>query len=154
MLKAMDKKNVKLLPGVFRERMEKNREYLMELDPQCLLQSFYLEAGIVMPGLQVVDDPTTAKLHWGWEATSCQLRGHFLGHFLSAAAALVASEKDMELKVKLDKIISELARCQELNGGEWVGSIPEKYFEKLAAGQYVWSPQYVMHKTVMGLMNA
>ena len=30
----MDKKNVKLLPGVFRERMEKNREYLMELEEE------------------------------------------------------------------------------------------------------------------------
>ena len=60
----------------------------------------------------------------------------------------------MELKVKLDKIISELARCQRLNGGEWVGSIPEKYFEMMAKGQSTWSPQYVMHKTIMGLTDA
>ena len=34
---------------------------------------------------QVVDDPTTANIHWGWEAPVCQLRGHFLGHWISAA---------------------------------------------------------------------
>lgn len=42
----MDKKNVKLLPGVFRERMEKNREYLMELDPQCLCKAFIWRQGL------------------------------------------------------------------------------------------------------------
>ncbi len=154
MLTTIDKRNIKLLPGIFRERFNKNREYLMELDTQCLLQNFYLEAGIIMPGLQVVDNPETAKLHWGWEAPTCQLRGHFLGHWLSAAASYVATERDMELKAKLDKIIAELARCQELNGGEWVGSIPEKYFQKLADDQHIWSPQYVMHKTIMGLTHA
>ncbi|WP_438432695.1 beta-L-arabinofuranosidase domain-containing protein [Gorillibacterium sp. sgz500922] len=154
MLRAIDKRKVTLLPGIFRERMAVNREYLMELDSQCLLQNFYLEAGIVMPGLQVVDDPATANLHWGWEAPTCQLRGHFLGHWLSAAAAYVASDQDMELKAKLDKIVSELARCQELNGGEWMGSFPEKYFQKLADNRYIWSPQYVMHKTIMGLTHA
>lgn len=146
--------SVKMLSGVFRERMDVNRRYLMELDTNCLLQNFYLEAGIIIPGLQVVDDPTTANLHWGWEAPTCQLRGHFLGHWLSAAAKLVAAERDMELKVKLDKIVSELARCQELNGGEWISSIPEKYFTRLINNQYIWSPQYVMHKTIMGLTDA
>ena len=44
---------VRILPGVFRERMDVNRRYLMELDTNCL------------PGLQVVDDPATANIHWG-----------------------------------------------------------------------------------------
>lgn len=154
MLNTAKNGSVKILPGVFRERMEVNRSYLMELDSNCLLQNFCLEAGIILPGLQVVDNPETANLHWGWEAPTCQLRGHFLGHWLSAAAKLISSENDMELKVKLDNIISQLARCQELNGGEWVGSIPEKYFTRLINNLYIWSPQYVMHKTIMGLTDA
>lgn len=154
MLENINRKNVTVLPGLFRERMDINKSYLMELDSTCLLQNFYHEAGIIMPGIQVVEDPADVKLHWGWEAPTCQLRGHFLGHWLSAAAALYASEKDMEIKVKLDKIISELAMCQKLNGGEWASSIPEKYFRMMAENHYVWSPQYVMHKTVMGLTHA
>lgn len=154
MFKPAEIGSVKILPGVFRERMDVNRSYLMELDSSCLLQNFCLEAGIILPGLQVVDNPETSNLHWGWEAPTCQLRGHFLGHWLSAAAKLIAAENDVELKVKLDKIISELARCQELNGGEWVGSIPEKYFTRLIKNLYIWSPQYVMHKTIMGLTDA
>ena len=154
MLKPAEKGSVKILPGVFRERMDVNRQYLLELDTNCLLQNFYLEAGIVLPGLQVVDNPETANLHWGWEAPTCQLRGHFLGHWISAAAKLIAADGEPELRVKLDNIVSELARCQELNGGEWVGSIPEKYFTRLIKNQYIWSPQYVMHKTIVGLSDA
>lgn len=154
MLKPAEKGSVKILPGVFRERMDVNRQYLLELDANCLLQNFYLEAGIILPGFQVVDNPETANLHWGWEAPTCQLRGHFLGHWISAAAKLIAADGEPELRVKLDNIVSELARCQELNGGEWVGSIPEKYFTRLIKNQYIWSPQYVMHKTIVGLSDA
>lgn len=126
----------------------------MNLKSEGLLQNFYLEAGIILPGLQVVHDPDSTYIHWGWDAPTCQLRGHFLGHWLSAAAAVYAIDNDYELKAKLDKIIDELEKCQELNGGNWLGSIPEKYFRKLEKSEYIWSPQYVMHKTLMGLMHA
>ena len=144
-LKRASIHDVRLLPGIFAERVELNRKYLLELDSQCLLQNFYLEAGVVMPGLQVVDDPNTANLHWGWEAPTCQLRGHFLGHWMSAASKLIANDGDEALKAKLVHIVRELARLQQLNGGEWVASIPEKYFTMLEKNQYVWSPQYTMH---------
>lgn len=145
---------IKLTPSIFSERYETNREYLMSLESQGLLQNFYLEAGIVMPDLQICPDPSTAKLHWGWEAPTCQLRGHFLGHFLSAAAMIVASTGDMQLKAKIYYIVDELEKCQQLNGGQWIGSIPEKYMTKLERNDYIWSPQYVMHKTMMGLLHA
>ena len=145
MLTSLDKSQVTILPSIFRERMDLNRQYLLELDSTCLLQNFYLEACI-----QVSNE----HLHWGWEAPTCQLRGHFLGHWLSAAAALSSSDKDRTLKCKLDNIISELARCQELNGNGWVGPIPEKYFEMLTTDRYIWSPQYTMHKLIMGLTHA
>ncbi len=154
MPKPIPIQNVRVTGGVFRERMELNRKYLAELDVQCLLQNFYLEAGIIIPELQVVEDPAKANLHWGWEAPTCQLRGHFLGHWMSAAAKLIASEGDAELKYKLERIVAELAKCQKQNGGGWVGSIPEKYFDMLAGDTYVWSPQYTLHKTLMGLVDA
>ena len=153
MLERASAKNVRILPGLFRSRMELNEDYLMELDSVCLLQNFYLEAGIQLPDQQAIYDPSAVKMHWGWEAPSCQLRGHFLGHWLSAASALCANEDRPQLRAKLDWIISELARCQELNGGEWVGSIPEKYFSMLRPGFYIWSPQYTMHKTILGLKD-
>lgn len=153
MLNAVKGKNTRLLPGLFRRRMILNERYLLELDPGCLLQNFYLEAGIIPEGLQVLPDPENAKMHWGWEAPSCQLRGHFLGHWLSAAAVLCAGGGHRELLARTEYIVEELARCQRLNGGEWAGSIPEKYFALLITSPYIWSPQYTMHKTVMGLKD-
>lgn len=154
MLKAMKCKNVKITGGVFRERMDLDRAYLAELDTGALLQNFHIEAGIPVKGQQTVYEPENSGLHWGWEAPTCQLRGHFLGHWMSACARLFDTDGDLELRSRLECVVSELARCQKRNGGEWVGSIPEKFFTIMAGGEYIWSPQYTMHKTLMGLVDA
>ena len=153
MLNQVNAQKIRMLPGLFPKRMKLNEDYLMELDSGCLLQNFYLEAGIIPEGCQVIPDPDGVKMHWGWEAPSCQLRGHFLGHWLSAAATLAEDGTHPALEVKLKGIVDELTRCQALNGGEWVGSIPEKYFTMLGKNQYIWSPQYTMHKTILGLKD-
>ena len=66
---------------------------------------------------------------------------------------LAANTGDQEIKGKADFIISELARCQQENGGEWAGSIPEKYLDWVARGKRVWAPHYTLHKTLMGLWD-
>lgn len=81
------------------------------------------------------------------------MRGHFLGHWLSAASRLGA-EGDHELAGKVEQILQGLRACQTANGGEWVFSIPVRYLERLAAHDRIWSPQYVMHRTLMGLVDA
>ena len=63
--------------------------------------------------------------HWGWESPTCQIRGEFLGHWLSAASHIYATTGDQEIKGKADYIVSEVARCQEENGGEWAELIPK-----------------------------
>jgi DUF1680 family protein len=138
---------VRLLPGLFLQRYQLNRSYMLSLKTENLLQNHYLEAGLWSPAHRLED------IHWGWEAPSCQLRGHFLGHWLSAAASIGAATGDQEVKGKADYIVSELARCQQENGGEWAGSIPEKYLDWVARGKPVWAPHYTLHKTLMGLWD-
>lgn len=138
---------VTLLPGILKQRAELNRRYMMSLKNENLLQNHYSEAGLWNPAAQPED------CHWGWESPTSQLRGHYLGHWLSAAAKIYKATGDMELKAKADRIVSELAHCQEENGGEWVGSIPEKYLEWLNTGKKIWAPQYTIHKTLMGLYD-
>lgn len=154
MLKGFCFNELELLPGLFMERANVNKSYLKSLSKQGLLQNYYLEAGVIMPGLQIVENPETAHLYWGWEAPICQLRGHFLGHFLSASSVIYACDNDRELKAKVDDIIDELQKCQNLNGGKWIAPFPEKYFTKLEKNEYIWSPQYVMHKLILGLVHA
>ncbi|MBR5421099.1 MAG: glycoside hydrolase family 127 protein [Lachnospiraceae bacterium] len=154
MLERIPPERVRLLPGIFRARMEVNTEYLLSLDTRALLQNYALEAGEKPGGEAVLSDPQDSWFHWGWEAPSCQLRGHFLGHWMSAAAFLVRSEKSRVLKARLFDIIDKLREYQLKNGGRWVGPIPEKYFEFMLAGQDIWSPQYTMNKLFMGLLDA
>src|SRR6185503_7749334 len=146
-LRPLSKGSARLLPGLFQDRFDLNRSYLLSLKTESLLQNFYLEAGLWAPRSR------SEEIHWGWEAPTCQLRGHFLGHWLSAAAHIAANTGDQEIKGKADYIVSELARCQKENGGEWVGSIPEKYLDWVARGKPVWAPHYTLHKTLMGLWD-
>lgn len=144
---SMTPGSVTLLPSLFQERFRINRKYMMSLQNDNLLQSHYFEAGL----WSVPQKPKDC--HWGWESPTCQLRGHFLGHWLSGAARIYAWANDEEIKAKADYIVSELARCQRENGGEWAGPIPEKYFDWIARGKRVWAPHYTVHKTLMGLYD-
>ncbi|HEX2911499.1 MAG TPA: beta-L-arabinofuranosidase domain-containing protein [Chloroflexia bacterium] len=130
---------VKLEAGLFQQRSELNRAYLLSLKPDNLLQNHYLEAGIgnfrQIRNTSMGDTSNGDDRHWGWESPTCQLRGHFLGHWLSAVSRAYASTGDLQLKLRADEIVQELARCQSENGGEWVFSIPEKYLERIAAGK-------------------
>lgn len=138
---------VKLKESIFKQRYEVERQYLMSLKNDNLLQNYYIEAGIKSWYEKPHD------IHWGWESPECQLRGHYLGHWLSAVAKMIQQTDDEQLKVKANLIVDELAKCQEINGGQWVGSIPEKYLHWIAKGRYVWAPQYTLHKTLMGLID-
>jgi len=130
-------------------RRNENRNYLLRLKTEHLLINHALEAGM-STGFGDFDH---TKLHGGWESPVCQLRGHFLGHWLSAAAMHYAASNDYLLKARADEVVDMLATYQERNGGRWVCSIPEKYMDFIAKGQRIWAPQYTIHKTFMGLVD-
>jgi len=126
-------------------RQAANRRYMMSLSSDLLLLPYRFEAGLW------TDPVLRTDLHGGWESPTSQLRGHFLGHWLAAAARMAPT--DREVRAKAEVIVDELAKCQFENGGEWVGSIPEKYLDWVAQGKPVWAPQYTLHKTFMGLLD-
>jgi uncharacterized protein len=148
---------VQLLPGLFKDRFDLNLNYVMSLRNDNLLQNFYLEAAIKKDfhgAFRVTAHGNTGAgddRHWGWESPTCEVRGHFLGHWLSAAARIYKSTGSLEVKLKADHVVSELKRCQQKNGNGWAGSSPEKYLDWTAYGTPSWAPQYVHHKTMMGL---
>lgn len=138
---------VRLYEGELLRRENDNRDYLMKLKTAHLLRNFLLEAGRYSG--RGMDNQAMG----GWEDPSCQLRGHFLGHWLSAAALRYEETKDPELLAKAEVVVNELALCQKDNGGEWVCSIPEKYMTWIGKGKPVWAPQYTVHKLFMGLLD-
>ena len=146
-LKEKAGREVSLLDSELKRRENANRNYMIHLENRFLLLNFNLEAG------RDTSTDVIENMHGGWEFPTCQLRGHFLGHWLSAAAIHYHATGDMELKAKADVIIAELEECQKENGGQWVGPIPEKYLYRIAAGKQVWAPHYTIHKVFMGLLD-
>lgn len=146
-MKELKGKSVKLFEGEMIRREQENKKYLMSLENLYLLRSYRHEAG------RFSDREHDVNALNGWEDLSCQLRGHFLGHWLSAAAFHYQATEDVELKAKAEAILMELEECQKDNGGEWACSIPEKYLHWIGQGRNIWAPQYTIHKLFMGLVD-
>ncbi len=142
-----------LLHSMFRDRLNVDERYLLSLDSRALLQNYTLEAGVILENNQITPDPSNTYLHWGWESPMCQLRGHFLGHWLSASARIIAEKGNRQLQAKLEDIIDTLSSYQDLYDDGWVAPIPQKYMYVLRQDRYIWSPQYTMHKFLMGLTD-
>src|SRR5262249_60705655 len=76
--------DVRLLDGPFKQAMQLDAQYLLSLDPDRLLHNFRVNAGL----------PSEAKPLGGWEKPDVELRGHTVGHYLSALALMYASTGD------------------------------------------------------------
>ena len=146
-MKELKGKSVQILDSELKRREQQNRAYLMKLTNENLLINYLLESGR-FTGRAIPQDA-----HTGWETPVCQQRGHFLGHWLSAAAIRYQETGDEEIKSKAEAMIAELALCQRDNGNGWIGAIPEKYLEWIGKGKPVWAPQYNLHKLLMGLVD-
>ncbi len=136
-----------LLPGEARNRRDRNRAYMMSLKNENLLLSHYIEAGLV----RIRHKPE--GIHWGWDSPLSDIRGTFLGHWLSAAAHMARDTNDIELLAKANTLVSEIGRCQQANGGQWAFPIPQHFLHDLKRGKAHWAPQYVCHKNMMGLLD-
>jgi len=144
-----DLSDVRLLDGPFRAAMLRDRDYLLSLDPDRLLHTARINAGL----------PTTAQPLGGWEVPGCEVRGHSLGHYLTACALMYASTGDERLKARVDAIVAVLAQCQAALPGRgahagYLAAFPESFFDRVDAGQPVWAPYYTLHKIMAGLLDA
>jgi uncharacterized protein len=133
---AFDLRDVRLLDGPFKHAMELDHKYLLSLDPDRLLHAFRLNAGL----------PSTAKPLGGWEEPKCEVRGHFVGHYLSACALMYASTGDVRLKQKGDAVVAGLAECQAKLKSGYLSAYPEEFIDRVEATKPVWAPYYTLHK--------
>jgi hypothetical protein len=135
---------VRLLEGPLLDAQTRNGEYLLSLEPDRMLRSFRVNAGLQAPG-----EPLG-----GWEAPACEVRGHFFGHYLSACALMYASTHDGRFKERGSLLVSELARCQKALGGKYLSAYPESFLDRLESlTQLPWAPYYTLHKIMAGLYD-
>jgi DUF1680 family protein len=144
-LKPFPLSAVRLEDGPLREAHRANTAYLKRLSVESLLHSFRRNAGIASDAVPL----------GGWEDPKGELRGHYLGHYLSACALGWAGDGDAELKRRGDVIVAALAECQaKLNQGGYLSAYPTEFYDRLQDGRrYVWAPFYTMHKLVAGLYD-
>ncbi|QSB26342.1 glycoside hydrolase family 127 protein [Flavobacterium sp. CLA17] len=151
-MQLFDLKEVRLKEGPFKNAQDVDLKYILELNPDRLLAPYLITSGI----------PVKAERYGNWE--SIGLDGHIAGHYLSALAMMYASTGNMEVKNRLDYMISELEKCQQKNGNGYVGGIPQGkvFWDRIHNGDIdgsnfglnnTWVPLYNIHKLFAGLTD-
>ena len=80
-----------------------------------------------------------------------ELRGHYVGHYLSSCALLHSSTGDQAILVKANELVDMLAESQAKDG--YLGAYPAAFYEKLRKHEKVWAPFYTYHKIVAGFLD-
>ena len=140
---------VRLLDGPFRDAMLRDQQFLLALDPDRLLHTFRLNAGL----------PSMAQPLGGWEAPDVELRGHSTGHYLSALSLMYAYTGDQRFKARADLLVAELAKVQDALAAKashpgYLSAFPEELLDRVETRRAVWAPYYTLHKILAGLIDA
>lgn len=152
-LNYFDLNDVRLLQGPFKHAQDLDLKYLLEIDADRLLAPFLREAGL----------PQKKESYTNWENTG--LDGHIGGHYISALAHMYAATDDLQIKKRLDYMLSNLKSCQDANGNGYIGGVPggKTIWKEIAQGNIQasgfslngkWVPLYNIHKTYAGLRDA
>ncbi|HMB95553.1 MAG TPA: beta-L-arabinofuranosidase domain-containing protein, partial [Tepidisphaeraceae bacterium] len=139
-----DLSDVRLLDSPFKIAQDADAKYMASLDLDRLLHNFRVTAGL----------PSNAAPLGGWESPSCEVRGHFVGHYLSACALMYKSTGDVAWKNRADYLVAELGKCQDALGDGYLSAFPAGAFDKLETGGRYWAPYYTIHKIMAGLLDA
>jgi DUF1680 family protein len=152
---------VRLRPSDQATAVAVNRRYLLRLEPDRLLHTVRLYAGMT----------PKAPIYGGWESDT--IAGHTLGHYLSALVLAWQQGGDAEMRRRADYIVDEIAAAQAKRGTGYVGALGRKtkdgaivdgeaIFTEIARGEIAsggfdlngsWSPLYTVHKWLAGLLD-
>jgi len=136
--------NTTITSGRMKMLEQKDVEVIKSLDPDRLLFYFRDLAGI--------DNPEGVRRYGGWE--NSDLKGHTLGHYLSAMSMYWAQSNDAELLKKVNYVVSELGRCQKAMGSGYISAFPDTALDRVEKDGSGWAPYYTLHKILQGLMDA
>lgn len=150
-----DLADVRLLESAFRQAMETDHAYLLQLEPTRFLAFFQKHAGLLK-----------GDVFLGWEPKG--LGGGpakaMIGHYLSACSSMYRATGDRKLLERVHLLVDGLAKCQNVPGNEGllVSIAEKKGFEEWAAGNlraedrlnHLGIPWYDTSKLYNGLFDA
>ncbi|MGO9218803.1 MAG: glycoside hydrolase family 127 protein [Streptosporangiaceae bacterium] len=139
---------VRLLDSPLRANQARNTNYLMFVDPDRMLHTFRHNYGL----------PSSARPCGGWEAPGSLVRGHCTGHLMSGLALTYANTGNQAAADKGAYLVDQLAGLQARDRAAgfhdgYLSAFPERFFGRLEAGLPVWSPYYMIHKLMAGLID-
>jgi DUF1680 family protein len=139
---------VSLLDSPLRGSQLRNLNYLLFLDPDRMLHTFRLNYGV----------PSSATPCGGWESPNFKVRGHTTGHLLSGLALCYANTGDPRARALGEYLVAQLAGLQSIAplagyAPGYLSAFPESFFDVLEAGGSVWSPYYMIHKYLAGMID-
>ncbi len=145
---ALPLRNVTLLDSPFRDNQQRNTAYLLFLDPDRMLRSFRLNYGL----------PSAAQPCGGWEKPTSEVRGHNTGHLMSGLALTYTNTGEPAARERGRYLVDQLAALQAraIDVGfhpGYLSAFPEYYFDWLEQGKPVWSPYYMIHKYLAGMID-
>ncbi|MCR2807359.1 glycoside hydrolase family 127 protein [Paenibacillus soyae] len=130
---------VRLTGDYHTNAIQKELQYLHAYELDRLLAGFRENRGL---------EPKASK-YPGWENT--EIRGHTLGHYMTACAQAYSASKDPVMLDRLNYMIAELTDCQFESG--YLSAYPEKLIDNVENKQPAWVPWYTMHKIIAGLIS-
>ena len=139
---------VRLLDSPFRANQGRTLDYQLFLDPDRMLHTIRLNYG----------RPSVARPMGGWEAPDMEVRGHTTGHLLSGLALSYAATGDPRPRAAGEYLVGQLAHLQDIAplagfAPGYLSAFPESFFDRLEAGKAVWSPYYMIHKYLAGMID-
>lgn len=156
MLKEFNLNLVKVTDSYYVNAFDKVVDYLLRLDPERLVVGF--------KAVSEGKDPqheSDLNLYGGWEGGWSLLRGHTMGHYLTAMAQAYKQSENFDaplskkLKQNIDYTIDLLKACQDASPNGFLFASPETHFDVIEGkreGKH-WVPWYTMHKIIAGLVH-
>jgi DUF1680 family protein len=145
---ALPLADVTLLDSPFRANQARNTAYLNFLDLDRMLRPFRLNYGLT----------SAAQPCGGWERPASEVRGHTTGHLMSALALTYANTGNDQALARGRYLVTELAALQARASDAgfhpgYLSAFPETFFDWLEEDRPVWSPYYMIHKYLAGLID-
>ena len=131
--------NVRLLDRPFRHAMELDHQYLLSLEPDRLLHSFRLNAGL----------RSVAKPYGGW-MTPGRVKLRSSSATTCRSASTHASTADERLRQNANQVVAGFGECQEKLGTGYLHTKPDRFTTNGEAPLGLW---YQIHKILAGLMD-
>jgi DUF1680 family protein len=150
-VQPFDLNEVKLLPGPFHAAQERDKGYILRVEPERLMHWFRINNGL----------PSQAKPYGPWKPNDYAFQGHYEGHYLSACAQMYRSTGDECFKQHLDQTVAIMAEVQAAQPSGFLAPFPEKWLRIMAGLEprpkdlgRLPVPWYALHKVYAGLIDS